>query len=120
MGKFSESKPKSYQEPEFRCENCKHIFRVFDYDEGSRYYCMYKAKRRPLCGSTQMKEGFGSTGKTHESRDRLFGRHMRSWDRWSKNREVDRLGVCDQHRYEEPAKLTAQQIFGNETPRWKR
>lgn len=121
--KFNIARPASYHIPKDTCGTCRHIFFTMEYEECARYYCMYKARRRPLCGSTLMGESFfisRAEGATEKQADRTFSRRMRAWERWSKNREVESLGTCAHYGYEKPETLTARQVYGNDKVKWKR
>jgi hypothetical protein len=121
--KFNIARPSSYSEPRQSCINCKHVFFTMEYEACASYYCMYKARRRPLCGSVMMHESFldRRPEASEKQRDRTFSRRMRAWEKWSEKRGVDKMGICDHYEFEAPRELTAAQVFGATTPSpWKR
>lgn len=74
-------KPKSYK-LQNACVNCKHVFKMCEYDCESKFYCTFDSTPRPQCGSTFMNEY--EYGKFDFSK----------WIKWSKFREVDKSGIC--------------------------
>lgn len=79
------------------CTNCKNCFTLREFDSVNSYYCMLDAPKRPLCGSVLMDEPFDYRNKKGE---KLFNKQIRSWDKWSENREVCSFGICDKWEWE--------------------
>lgn len=123
--KFNTRRPFSYHEPKQICGNCKHVFFVLEYEECTSYFCMYKSRRRPLCGSSLMGENFDSEmpkDRDEKYRDRWWSRKMRAWEKWAEKRRVERMGTCAHYRYEAPMKLIFGKVYGSSSdkPIWKR
>ena len=98
------SKPTSYREHS-ACVNCKHVFRLAEYDSGYEYYCSMGAGPRPPCGSVSMGEIFASNIKIDDpGYDDSYERGMNAWDAWSKDRDVQSHGICDHYEASEEVK----------------
>ncbi len=82
--------PRSYRGQD-GCHNCALVFKKYEHDDLDTFYCAFRARTRPECGSVAMRECFlfdnGRTKWDHEAE--------RRWDRWSEGREVDPTAICD-------------------------
>ena len=100
--RFLKGRPRSYLEPERGCRNCIHVVPTSRLcDEGSTYFCSYRAPSRPRCGSSSMHEMWcNPRGRLS---NRSFRECMRMWKEWSGRRRVEPHGICDEfsHREEE-------------------
>jgi len=76
------------------CENCKHVFVMYEIDSLHEYYCTVGAGERPWCGSVQMDENHQS-GVPLEKRKEAYAKGSKKWDAWAKGREVRANGKCD-------------------------
>lgn len=76
------------------CWNCLKSFCMAEWEEGDRYYCTFNAPPRPRCGSCFMKESFV------EDIDN-FDAHYKAWRDWSKDREVQAWGICNEYKINE-------------------
>ena len=99
--RFLKRRPRSYFEQERACRNCRHVFVYSDQDEGSTYFCTFRAPPRPRCGSCTMHERWDWDDKKGRRSDRAFRQGMRLWDLWSRRREVEPWGICDEFRHRE-------------------
>ena len=103
---------KNYQKQN-GCHNCQRCFIFREYEEGNRYYCTFDAATRPLCGSVAMNESFfnfeeettltdDELQKTSDQISNEFSKHLDKWDSWSKDRQVESFGICDNHERKTP------------------
>ena len=70
------------------CYNCKRIFLKYEFDSRDYFYCTKDAPKRPLCMSVGMDEA-PDTGNSR------WLKAFNKWDKWSKDREVESYGICD-------------------------
>lgn len=71
------------------CHDCAYCFLYEEYDEGSTYYCVHGAPKRPPCLSVLMGE-FDEDAPYDEYHDQ-----RRRWREWSAGREVRPWGWCE-------------------------
>ena len=85
--------PKSYktQKPRPSCANCKHVFIKSEHDCDNEFYCTFAAKPRPICMSVLM-EGEMPQGLYVGE---LYDKSWDEWEKWSKEKDVDSQGICD-------------------------
>ena len=82
------------------CVDCKYIFVKMEYDEQNVYYCTHNAPDRPPCLSCYMEESsvFDYIGnESEEDHSKKVNAAFDLWEKWSKNREVQTWGICDDH-----------------------
>jgi len=81
---------KGYRE-QHGCHDCKHVFKMYDWDECTTYYCTYGAPPRPPCGSVAMDETWDCEG---------FEEGLENWLKWAEPRQVKAWGICDKYEPE--------------------
>lgn len=83
-------KPKDYTE-QIGCRNCIHALRIFLYEEGPEYLCLYgeQDKSRPKYYYGPNQE-ITLSQLTLEESDQVIN----EWDKWSKLRIVEAWGFC--------------------------
>lgn len=82
------------------CHNCIHRFLLRDFGTDDRYYCTFNALPRPASGSDALKEEWGGTlqddnNDTYNNWMKAHTRDREAWVQWSKDREVEVNGLCD-------------------------
>lgn len=85
--------PKSYTENRKSCFNCKHCRKFDGYEDGLLSFCSQDGEEAPVypLSSTGLSMKIGSQER-REMRDK--------WNEWSREREVELFGVCDEHEEE--------------------
>jgi len=83
------------------CCNCKHVFRMEEYDAGSTFFCHQDKSDRPKCGSVLMTDEDiypnlpeGSSVKDYQDNSEKASKKRALWNIWSKDRHVQESGKC--------------------------
>lgn len=104
-------KPKTYKK-QHSCQDCGHVFRMYEYEGASQFFCHFDLLKRPLCGSVAMGEVFPERAPFKKNKEysemsaeeraheyelnhRSWARYERKWEAWSEPRAVDACGICD-------------------------
>ena len=83
-------RPTDYAE-QHGCHDCGRVFQFSEYDDPCRYFCTFRARSRPPCGSVLMGESFWVDMKLpREERSKARAR----WERWEMGRNVLPWGIC--------------------------
>jgi len=78
--------PESYKIQE-GCHSCKHVFRRWEYDDQTRFFCTFITQRPKCCCSVAMKE----RGIDFPNEPNVYG----IWFDWAEKHEVCAWGICD-------------------------
>lgn len=85
--------PETYKSAVNCCCNCRYVFHVYDHDSSS-YFCKFKKPKMPIHPDYVIPF---SPSVHYEVRMKQFT----EWLQWSKNREVQNIGICDNWRLHE-------------------
>ena len=72
------------------CHNCKHVFVMREWDEGSLLYCN-ENKDRPRCQSVLLNECDANNSKE-------FPNRLKTWCDWADAHEVRPYGICNNYK----------------------
>jgi len=106
------------------CHNCVHLFRWYEYDSESEYFCLLDAPERPLSGSVAMGEcserihpspNINWLDLKNEEEERLAEEYERKsiefheiWQKWREARHVELYGICDAWELAEEEEIEAE------------
>lgn len=72
------------------CRDCAHVFKAYEYDCDTEFYCTLNAPKRPKCMSVAM-----DGEMVHPIGGPEYSAAHEAWDAWSEGRKVTEAGICD-------------------------
>ena len=83
------------------CYNCKHVFKLVEYDVEDKHFCMKNSTDRPVSGSCLMGESFRDVliekgiDICDDSYKSECKKLQKEWDNWARTHAVADSGICD-------------------------